>query len=381
MNIVKKIYIVLYKGIFNFIYTLCSLFKKIDENKIVFVLSRENKLQGNMQFVFFELKKNYTNKKVYFMQASNKMNIKSFQELIKMSDAKYIILDDYYLPIYLIQPNKEMKIIQLWHAAGALKKFGYSTVGTKFGSNAEYLSLVPIHSNYTHVYVSSVNAIPYYAEAFNMSPKQIFALGIPRTDAFFNESYKQKKIKKIYEEYPKLKNGNKINVLIAPTYRASGDYGESSLDFVDIIIEISSKLNKNIQMLYRPHPYTGENEIKLLNNKSNINVIKEFTLNDWMLISDAFITDYSSAIFDYSLLYKPFAHYIPDIDEYKANRGLYEQLNKVSDGDVISDTDSLLGWINTRKKNEYCDTSKMVNYNFTNVQGSTKKIVKHFIEK
>lgn len=381
MNKAKKIYIILYKKIFRFIYKLCNLFKQIDENKIVFVLSRENKLQGNMQFVFFELKRNYTNKNIDIIQAANKMNLKSIREIIQISDAKYIILDDYYLPIYLVRPNNKMKIIQLWHAAGALKKFGYSTVGTKFGANEEYLSVVPIHSNYTHVYVSSENIIPYYAEAFNMSPKQIYPLGIPRTDLFSDESHKRKIVKKIYDENPIFSQGNKINILIAPTYRASGNQGESSFDFVDIIIKLSFKLNEDVQIIYRPHPYTSEEEIKKVSNKSNVYIINEFTLNDWMLISDAFITDYSSAIFDYSLLYKPFAHFVPDIDEYETNRGLYNELNTISDGEIIKTEKTLIEWVNTRCKDEYYDTSRMIKYNFSNITNSTKAIVKHFIEK
>ena len=41
-----------------------------------------------------------------------------------------------------------------------------------------------------------------------------------------------------------------------------------------------------------------------------------------MQVSDCLISDYSSVIFDYSLLNKPMISYIPDVKEYKHNIGL-----------------------------------------------------------
>jgi len=380
MNLAKKTFIHSYKKLYNFVYQLCTSIFGIDVHKVIIVLSRENKLQGNLQFVFSELKEKYPSKKIHIVHTENKMNLRLFREIFSICNAKYIILDDYYLPIYLIHPNKQTKIIQLWHAAGAFKKFGYSTLGTKFGPSEEYLKIIPIHSNYTHVYVSSKRVIPYYAEAFNMSKDRIFALGTPRIDQFFNPQYKKKIIRNLYKTYDFIKNDEKINILIAPTYRAKGEHEESSLNIAEIITNPNFKLKDEIQIIYRPHPYSYNDEIDLFHNQSNIHIVNDFTINDWMLIADAFITDYSSAIFDYSLLYRPFAHFVPDIDEYRKNRGFYEDIETISDGAILSDIESLNEWINSRVKNEYFDTTRMIEYTFDNLGNSTEKIVRHFLD-
>ena len=39
----------------------------------------------------------------------------------------------------------------------------------------------------------------------------------------------------------------------------------------------------------------------------NIEVIRDFSTNDMMLVSDLLVTDYSSVIFEYALLRKPIA--------------------------------------------------------------------------
>src|SRR5699024_7209941 len=247
----KKAYVIFYKVIFNLFYIAIKSLKKHDNMKAVFVVSRENKLQGNLRYVHLELKEQLPGIKVHFVYAENKMNLKLFKELISFSNARYLILDDYYLPVYLIKPDRKMKVIQLWHAAGAFKKFGHSTVGTKFGPNLGYLKLVPIHSNYTHVYVSSENVVPFYAVAFNMSTSKIFALGIPRIDMFNNEELTSKAKTALYTKYPELNDDNNINILIAPTYRAAGVQEESSFSMAKMLMEVVPFLNDNVRVLFR----------------------------------------------------------------------------------------------------------------------------------
>src|SRR5699024_5056873 len=155
----------------------------------------------------------------------------------------YLILDDYYLPVYLIKPDRKMKVIQLWHAGGAFKKFGLSTVGTKFGPKVSYLKLIPIDSNYTQAYVSSDKRRPFYADAFNMPVSKIFALVIPRIDMFSNEELTSKAKSALYTKYPELNDDNNINILIAPTYRAAGVQEESNFSMAKMLMEVVPFLN------------------------------------------------------------------------------------------------------------------------------------------
>lgn len=379
INLIKYILIKVYKNIFNSFYQTLTLFKKINEKKAVFVISRSKTLEGNLKFVHNELKKQLHDVEIHFVFTENKMNFNLFKELIVISNTKYLILDDYYLPIYLIKPNNCMKIIQLWHAAGAFKKFGYSTIGTRFGPDNSYLKLIPIHSNYTHVYVSSHKIIPYYAEAFNMSQDNIHPLGIPRTDFFYNSKLMKEAVNKIYENYPVLKKENGINILIAPTYRAKGEYRESKFDLIFELKKILEYINKDVRIIYKAHPYESVKELESLEKNAKILIANKFSINEWMVIADAFITDYSSSIFEFCLLKKPFAHFVPDLEEYSRNRGFYQDIEKISDGAILKNSKELIEWINSRIKKEKFDTSRMIRYNFDNRDNVTEKIVRHFI--
>lgn len=371
---IKRTFQLIYKKTYNFIYFVIRK-RKVDENKVVFALSRSNKLEGNLKYIYEEIKRAYPELKIHFVVAENKMNLKLFKELLLIKDAKYIILDDYYLPVYLLNIKSEVKVIQAWHAAGALKKFGYSTIGKSFGPSKEYLEIIPIHSNYTHVYVSAERVKPYYAEAFNMSENNIHAYGIPRSEMFI--SNKQNEEETLYDEL-NIKGKKKTVILWAPTYRAEGNHAESDVDMLAEIKYVMENISDEIIILYKPHPYSKIN-IKELIKYDNFIIDNRHNVNELMFISDALITDYSSLIFDYSLLKRPFAHYVPDLNEYTNNRGFYEPIQLVSDGVIIEVVESLVEWIKEREKNEYYETDKMIKYNFSNLNNPTQKIVNHFI--
>src|SRR5690606_40931613 len=52
-------------------------------------------------------------------------------------------------------------------------------------------------------------------------------------------------------------------------------------------------------VVYKPHPYLMNLSLSRMREYRNIIVADKYSINEWMLISDAFITDYSSAVFEY----------------------------------------------------------------------------------
>src|SRR5699024_12621453 len=94
-----------------------------------------------------------------------------------------------------------------------------------------------------------------------------------------------------------------------------------------------------------------------------------------MLVADSFITDYSSAIFDFSLLKKPFAHYVPDFDHYEKNRCFYQAIKDITDRELIQRTRNLMFWINYSTKEEFFNITRIVNYNLIIIKDVTKKVL------
>src|SRR5699024_1086932 len=201
---------------------------------------------------------------------------------------------------------------------------------------------------------------------------------VPRTDLFNEKEQCRAIIENIKQNFPLLRD-DKVNILLAPTYRASGSQVESTFDIVSIVIKIASLLDTNKRIIFKPHPYIKAEEVRDLKKCTNVLLGDNHSINEWMLLSDAFITDYSSAVFEFSLLKRPIAHFIPDIEEYRHNRGFYQDLSVVSDGAELISGGQLVKWINSRYTNETFDTSRMVQYNFDNINDVTKKVVDHLI--
>jgi hypothetical protein len=64
-----------------------------------------------------------------------------------LATARLFVVDDYFFPMYVIRPRPGTRFVQVWHACGALKKFGLSTVDKEFGRDAAFARRFSIHSN------------------------------------------------------------------------------------------------------------------------------------------------------------------------------------------------------------------------------------------
>src|SRR5699024_4258570 len=291
MKIWKLLPTLCVKGLIRTVFFLCRLFLPVQRNKVVFASNRTNHIEGNLLYLYENLKYQYPKFKYVLLfqqkQHSIKGKINTITQMLlatyHLSTASYFIVDDYYFPIYVVKPRRKTEIIQVWHGAGAFKKFGHSTVGKKFGSSEEYLKHVQVHSNYSKVIVSTEEVIPFFAEAFQMLPENILPLGLPRTDFLFDNKKHFVTKKRLYEKYPQLK-GRKI-VLFAPTYRGSGHIlkEELNLDFE----QLKMILGPEYAVIVKYHPYVHDGlEIKESLKDFIFNIDQDFATEEILVVSD-----------------------------------------------------------------------------------------------
>ena len=85
----------------------------------------------------------------------------------------------------------------------------------------------------------------------------------------------------------------------------------------------------------------------------NIWEMRDFSTNDYMLISDMLITDYSSVIFEYALLRKPIAFFCYDLLRY--DRDFYLKYPEDLPGDVFKTQTELTDYLRTPEKHVLTD--------------------------
>jgi len=132
-------------------------------------------------------------------------------------------------------------------------------------------------------------------------------------------SYDQKIIDDIKRNL-KIDEGFKI-VLYAPTFRKGNSMEAYNIDFEKLTEEMCKKFGGQWLILVKLHPNIAESEFYLPDSVINMSNYPDIT--DLYVISDVLITDYSSAMFDYSLLDRPVFLYASDIEDYKEDRDLY----------------------------------------------------------
>ena len=86
-----------------------------------------------------------------------------------------ILIDDLFPPLNWVDLDPDIRIIQLWHAAGAFKTVGYSRVG-KPGDPSPFGTA---HKDYTAAIVGSDFDVPFYAEAFGIPESRVIPTGHP----------------------------------------------------------------------------------------------------------------------------------------------------------------------------------------------------------
>ena len=137
------------------------------------------------------------------------------------------------------------------------------------------------HVQYNMVTVSSDRIRSIYADAFDIDVHKVKALGCPRTDAFYDEKLMDETKQKVYAAHPEFKD--RYVIVYAPTFRDIGDdrtQFKPDLDFD----KLSKDLLPNQIFVICPHPVMKNKIVE--KSYDNIEVIRDFSTNDMMLVSD-----------------------------------------------------------------------------------------------
>lgn len=231
-------------------------------------------------------------------------------EMHALATSKVVVLEGYSITASILHHREDLKVVQLWHALGILKKFAFLAVGTEEGRNPELAKAMHMHENYDWILASSEFCRPFYAEAFGYTEDHVKVIPLPRTDLLKNEEYNEAKSAEILAKYPSLGNSGKKNLLYAPTFRVDGDVSDKLYELIDQID--FDKYN----LIVKLHPI-DKTEIK----SDNVLICEEFTTIELFSVADAMISDYSSIIFEAAAAYLPVYLYTYDLHDYISNRG------------------------------------------------------------
>ncbi len=287
----------------------------VDPKKIIFADMHEDGLPNSMRSVYISLKRQGYKPVVLCRDIGKMSRVKALRFMgyfmKEYASAGTVFISTYFLPVSSAKKRPETKVVQLWHSGGLLKKMGYDT---EDDIPKGYHGAVT--ANYDLVTVSAPVCENIWESALRLKPGTAQALGLARTDIYFDDKNNKENIDTFFRLVPEAK-GKKI-VLYVPSF--SGNAARARCAGIECMSrsELESRLGDEYYVIYRPHPNLRKDYPVYFEGKDN-----SMDTSQLLSVADVLITDYSSILFDYSIYKKPFVLFCPDIEDYKKNRGFY----------------------------------------------------------
>ena len=332
-----------------FIINVTTRFCRVRNNRITFISYLMDYPLDNIKLISEALKHQNKYELIYLLKKYNHSlshRIKYFLNIVKQAyyfnTSKIIVLDGNNIAMRAILRKKNTITIQIWHASGALKKFGADTDRLYDISSCDYV-------------ITSCNKIKsIYSKALNVSMEKIVALGSPRTDSLFDKNQIEKNRQKMFRLY-NIPLEKKL-LLYAPTFRGKGIDDMQGLE-IDLS-KLANSIDDQYILAVRFHPMVD------INVQSDIIDLSCEDLIEVLSATNLLITDYSSIIFEYSILTRPMIFFVPDLNKYQSMRGFYVDYMSFVPGSIVKNLDELLKCIEhperqidkiTKIKNQYFD--------------------------
>ena len=135
--------------------------------------------------------------------------------MVLLRSSRWFVVDNAFLPIHVMPHRRGTTVIQVWHAVGALKRFGWDSLVPLADPERRFL-----HRYYDWVVCSGEPARVPYAAAFRVPVERVLPLGSPRVDAFADPEALAAARDRVLRRYPQLA-GRRV-ILYAPTFRGRG---------------------------------------------------------------------------------------------------------------------------------------------------------------
>ena len=172
--------------------------------------------------------------------------------------------------------------------------------------------------------------------------------GSPRNDRIISPDVKTNQ--KIRARF-KLDEETKV-ILYAPTFRSNMSTEPYSVDYHRICKACEERFGGNFVAFVRLHPNVVSKCSDLKFDEKVINATLYPDMQELLAFADIVITDYSSLMFDFSLMMKPCFQYATDIEDYKGDRNFYFQIDSLPFA-LCTDNDELEEAVLTFDKKAY----------------------------
>ncbi len=340
-DIIKEIYVY-------FVYIVSKISsRKVNSNQIIYISSFPqyncswiNKLnaQGfNVTILYFtdslvNIQK-YSEEGIKCIKVNNDLKF-IFKYIPFIVKSKVIVIDNYLGFLARMVKACDTEIIQLWHANGAVKNFGLCSSKNQARDEKAIKRFKRVYDKTDTYVVASKQMRDVFERCCLAQNKKFLNYGYYALDSYVDIDNIKQLIQVQNKLYPEL--SDKKILMYMPTYREL----ESSFTSLDIE-ELSSKISDDWHIFVKYHPHMKFKDYSYLKNVTTLE--NSVTVSEFLPYVDCFISDYSSALFDYSLLpiNKLIYIYAPDFSEYSSVVGVGDWFKEFYQNNKVEDVEDL----------------------------------------
>lgn len=247
-----------------------------------------------------------------------------------LATSRVCVIDAYWPAVSMLKHKKSLKVIQIWHSMGKIKKSGYQILGKPAGRDPALSKLMCMHRNYDYIIGGGSAWNRYYCEAFDVPKEKILNYGLPRLDRILEESDSGE----LFRRHPELRG--KTVVLYAPTFR---EYE------IKPPMQLLRRLDpEKYQVIFRFHPRQKFRDRPVFPDRG----YEKESVFDLLKICDWVITDYSSLAIEAAALNKKTLYYLYDYSTYCASNGINIDLFDIMPGCCYEREEDLIRAITSR---------------------------------
>lgn len=321
----------------------CGLFIKTNEKLILFVVYGGSRYDDSPRFVYEQMKRDAAFrgfKLVWAFQEpesvseikENKIKIDSFEYFKTALAAKYWITNSSVSRGLSFKKEGTIHIF-FPHGMTAIKKIGNDIKA----ENASFRTKEKEKRDY--IIIEGREEEKIIKSAWDIDSEVIYRIGLPRNDELYHcTDEKRTGIKRKLG----IPFDRKV-IMYAPTFR---EYkrDKNLVVYFEPPINIAKwkeRLGRDYVLLIAGH-YEIQDMILQGGDDFVINCFAYPHINDLMMVSDLLISDYSSIVFDYSILERPILAYAYDFEEYNQKRGVYPGYEEIFYDGIIKSEEELI---------------------------------------
>lgn len=238
------------------------------------------------------------------------------------------------------------KNILFEHGMVAMKKVG-ADMEVKTGIHNKHFV-----EHFDAIFIEGKNEADILTHAMGQARRVFVPTGLPRNDNLLN--VEADKVRETKEKF-NIPLDKKV-ILYAPTFRDQNldsdrtNYLVIPFDFTTL----EEKLGQEYVVLITAHYEVAKYLDQIPKNNFVYNAFGYPEVNDLLIIADILVSDYSSIVFDYSILGRPILCFGYDYDEFLNQRGVYTDLETLFSHGVIRTQEELVSVIQNMDYQEEC---------------------------